>query len=279
MAFLGQWLLVIAIVETIFGVLKSKGSYGLNFMFWTCLLVEFGCACVQSVALFIGERGALTIFNPNQVIRLCTSVITVIVDSGLLVAEAVTVGKKLRRSTYFLDGLKRSTIISMILFVLLAAPTTPILITGFWPDYFECFQVPRNILDPLTILVALTPVYCPVVMFVAWKFVTEVRAPKQVAVYTSLVVGYLCYCAPVVGLGVFVVRQTSDCDKHTILVISNIIPAIVTFSSALLLNEARDPSEYRNPATSNPASVHISEYRSLNHQPTPRPVVVADSQV
>ncbi len=241
MVFLGLWSVVFSVVEAFFGVLKSKGGDGLNFMFWTCLVIEFACACVQSAALFIGRHGAFRVEFENRGIRMWTSSLAVLIDGVLLVVEAVYIGRKLRKSSWFLRNLRLSIVISVVLFALLVAPAIPILITGFWPPINDCFVVNRSVLDPLTIIVTLTPVICPVVAMVAWRFVRELMMPKLVARYLVMFVAYVCYSGPVLALGILLMRTPSDCDKHTILLISNLIPAVVTCCSAFVLDVGTNP--------------------------------------
>ncbi len=242
MAFLGRWLLVVAVVETVFGVLKSKGKGGLNLLFWGSLIIEFVCACVQSAALFLGEDGACVVEFENRGFRIWTPSIALVIDVTLLIVEAVAIARKLRASSWFLLNSWRSVIVSVVLFPLLVAPAIPLIITSFWPDINDCFVVNRGLLDPLTVVVIIFPVICPVVGLITLRFVRELNVTQRVAVYIVVIlVMYVSYSGPVLALGLLIMRTPSGCDKHKIPLISNLIPAVVTCCAASVLDVDTNP--------------------------------------
>ncbi len=242
MTVFGLWSIVFAFGELFFGVLKSKGGKGLNFMFWASLGIEFACACVQSAALFIGQHGAFVVEFENRGSRMGTSIVVVLIDGILLIVEAAVIGRKLYDSDYFLRHSWLSTKIAVVLTALLVAPAIPLGITGFWPPINGCFVVNRSVLDPLTIIVVATPIICVGVAWIALRFGWEMHLPNSKANVAAMLVAYLCYSAPVLALGILLMRTPSDCDKHTILLISNLIPAVVTCCAAFVLEVGTNPN-------------------------------------
>ncbi len=259
-------MLFFAVLEVFFGVLKSKGSCGLNLMFWTCLTIEFACTWVLFAALFIGEHGALRVDIRNRGIRILTSSLAVAIDGILLLFEAEYVGRILYGGSWFVLNSRRSTIISVALFPLLVAPAILLLITSFWSDVNDCYDVNRSLFDTLTIVVTATPVICLVVAGFVSRIVKELKVTKRVAVSTTIFVAYVCYSAPVLALGILLMRTPSDCDKHAILLISNLIPPVVACCAALVLYEGRNsdsgypeaPDEIMGVALSD-ASIHLPD--------------------
>ncbi len=242
MAFPGLWFLVVAVVETFFGVLKSKSANGLDFMFWSCLTVEFVCACVQFTALFAGEQDAFRADFRNRGVRVGTSSLSVAINGSLPVVEAVLIGRKLYAGSWLVLNSRRFIITFAVLFALLVATAIPILITGFLPPITNCCAMNRRYLDLLTMNVTTTPAICLVMGFIALRFVSELNATKRVALYMMVIfVAYICYSVPMLALGILLMRIPSDCDKHTVLLISNFIPAVVIWCSGLVFNVDRNP--------------------------------------
>ncbi len=147
-------------MELFFGVLKSKGGEGLNFMFWPSLGIEFGCACVQSVELFISEQSALVVELENCGIRTQTSALVVLSNGILLVVGAVYIGLKLHKSSWFWHNSCLPTKIALVLSELLVVPAIPLGITAILAPTNDCFAMNRSVLDPLTIAVTAIPVIC-----------------------------------------------------------------------------------------------------------------------
>ncbi len=258
--------LIIGVMETFFGVLKSKGTNGWSFVFWAGFVMEFSCAFGQSMALFLSEHGALRVRFRNRAVAVGTSSLAVAINGILLIVEAGYIGRKLKADSWYTINSRRSIIISVVLFALLLTPAIPILIAAFGTDVNDCIAVNRSVLDPLTILVTATPVICLVAGFVAWKFLGKLKVTKRVARCAAMFVAYVFYFSPVVALGILMIRTPSKCDKHTALLISNLIPAVVICCSGLVLDVGRNPDsedpevpdENRGDAHCN-ASVRLSE--------------------
>ncbi len=267
MAFLDLWSFVFAVLEALFGVLKSKSANGLDFTFWMCLLIEFACACVPSAALFIGPHGASRVELRNRDMKIATSSLAIVIHGTLLVAEAVYIGGKLKTGSWFMLSLRRSILIFVVLLALLITPVIPIFLTGFWRMVNDCFAVNRSLLDPLTILVAASPFISLVTGFTLLKLVRELVATKRVAENTAIFVAYLFYSAPVLALGILLMRTPSDCDKHTILLMHNLIPAMLICWAALVLRADRNPDS-ENPVVpdENRRFAHTDTSLRLPHQ-------------
>ncbi len=241
MTYVGLWSLAFAFGEAVQGVAKSKDRSRLNFLFWAHLFAEFACAFALTTHLFNGTHGAFRVTFKNRGIRLWTSSLVFVIDGILLVVEAVYVALKLHESDAHLHNSLTSCAISVVLFPLLVVPTIPILITSFWTDVNTCLSVNRSVLDPLTMVVATTPVIGLVAGFIVWKFVSELHASKRVVASIAIFVAYVCYSGPVLALGILLMRTPSDCDKHTVLVVFNLIPAVVIWCSGLVLDVGRNP--------------------------------------
>ncbi len=239
-------------VAAIFGVLKSKCADGLDCTFWVCLIFEFVLASLSAAALF---TRAFRVELQNRDMRIATSSLAFAITGTLLVAEAVYVGRKLKAGSWFMFRLHWVVLTVVVLFAFLIAPTIPIYLAVLRLDVNDCFAVNRSLLDALTIIVTSTPVICLVTGFIACKIFSKLKVTKRFATCMAMFVAYIFYSVPVLGLGILLMQTPSNCDKHTILLVYNLMPAAVICCSALALREDKD-EDSGNPEV-------LDEYRGV----------------
>jgi len=245
MFILGGWALLVAVLECLFGVLKSKGGRGLGFVFGICLVMEISLASLGAYALFDGDGGLNSLRDTFQltgntlVHHVIATLIAIIIDGFCLFTEAAMVGFKLRETETFLGGVKRSILIATGLTVAMVAPAIPLGVAGFMSystdrSRSNCDEGPANVL--LTYLIASAPLIGGAVGGVLVLFLYEMRVSRMYWNYALFGASYLCYAGIVLARGVALLTGGNNpCAKHSLLLVSNLVPAVVTLSSAFFL--------------------------------------------
>lgn len=253
---LGPVFAVTAIVEGLFGILKSKGT-GRGYVFYLSLLLEVVCAISQSVALlFVAFRSG---YRQTET---AAAVIAVVFDSVLLVIEAVNIFRKLERGK--LRRVTRSTIIALVFALILGAASIPALVAKLTLKTLPFkndsngtlllllslgpfLAIPLSLLFSLTIQGCTTISESPLRLFYSALWEGELRQGLEnffiiMSVAPPILIGCLVFCGLAVVLGVRALVE-ADNISLTFLIISNMIPAIVTFVSSLVLQEPESCAE------------------------------------
>lgn len=231
-------LLGLSVGEFLSGVGKSKGNR-IGWIFFVGITVEFLCAAAQAAALILTVRGP-----GYSKLEQIAALLTVIIDIILLLLEAMVVSVTLLQ----LNGNPPKGVIKSMFFAcrmgfFLFSFAAPI----YWAELVKGrdnkpFQDPRN--SYLLIGIVMYPyatMFSVVLMRVAakmmdknfnfqsdsWKRVTKYVRRAFIAMYGTFAL----------WLGIRILKARGQNLSISFLVISNLVPAVVTIVSVVVLNE------------------------------------------
>ena len=219
-------LVAVAVFEGLSGVLKSKVKS--KCCFWIGFIVEMTCAAVQSAALVILVRQGGYSGRENA-----AAYITVFVDAVLLLAEARLVMGVLSET----GGIKAKYSILAALFfgTCLTLSAVPIIMAKLSLRSLEPFKsiVSANLLLTL-----------PLLSFLMIVSASSVGACGYAECRDNLFYFFTLVWAPfyavALALGILILKRNENMSV-TFLVISNLFPALLTFMSAIFLdNKGKD---------------------------------------